>query len=110
LSHLYRQRKIIRLPDSKTNEPRTIHLSDAALEVLDGVPRIGPYIIAGALPGEPYKNLTRAWAIAREYAGLNDVRLHDLRHSSGSWIIPAVGGDRPCFLGNRAGVSTSLAE
>jgi integrase/recombinase XerD len=37
-------------------------------------------------------------------------RIHDLRHSSGSPIIPAVGGDGPCFLGNRAGVSTSLAE
>jgi integrase len=33
------QRKIIRLPDSKTNEPRTIHLSDAALEVLHSIPR-----------------------------------------------------------------------
>jgi integrase len=28
------ERRLIRLPDSKTNEPRTIHLSDAAIEVL----------------------------------------------------------------------------
>jgi integrase len=78
------QRKILRLPDSKTNRPRTVHLSEAALEVLRGLPRIGPHIIAGAKPGEAYKNLTRAWIIAREYAGLNDVRLHDLRHSFAS--------------------------
>jgi len=77
-------RKIIRLPDSKTNEPRTIHLSDAALEVLKTVPRSGPYVIAGAKEGEPYKNLGRAWIIARQYAGLDDVRLHDLRHSYAS--------------------------
>jgi integrase len=77
-------RKIVRLPDSKTNVPRTIHLSDAALEVLRTVPRSGPYVIAGAKEGAPYKNLTRAWTIARRYAGLDDVRLHDLRHSYAS--------------------------
>jgi integrase len=78
------QRKIIRLPDSKNNRPRTIHLSEGALEVLRGLPRTSPYIIAGAKPGEAYKNLTRAWIVAREYAGLRDVRLHDLRHSFAS--------------------------
>jgi integrase len=77
-------RKIIRLPDSKTNEPRTIHLSEAALEVLRTIPRIGRFVIAGAREDEPYKNLGRAWIIARKYAGLEDVRLHDLRHSYAS--------------------------
>jgi integrase len=83
-SHVDWGRKLIRLPDSKTNEPRTIHLSDAALEVLKTLPRIGPYIIAGAKPGESFKNLSRSWIVARAYAGLGDVRLHDLRHSYAS--------------------------
>jgi len=83
-SHVDWDRKLIRLPDSKTNEPRTIHLSEAALEVLRALPRVGPFIIAGAIDGEPYKNLGRAWIVAREYAGLDDVRLHDLRHSYAS--------------------------
>jgi integrase len=78
------ERRFIRLPDSKTNEPRTIHLSDAAIEVLRNVPRIGPYVIAGNKSGEPFKNLSRSWIVAREYAGLKDVRLHDLRHSYAS--------------------------
>jgi integrase len=82
--HVDYERRLIRLPDSKTNEPRTIHLSDAALEVLRAIPHIGPYIIVGAVPGEPCKNLSRAWIIARSYAGLDDVRLHDLRHSYAS--------------------------
>jgi integrase len=82
--HIDWQRKLIRLPDSKTNEPRTIHLSDAAVEVLKTVPRVGPYVIAGAVPEGPYKNLSRAWIVARAYAGLDDVRLHDLRHSYAS--------------------------
>jgi integrase len=83
-SHIDRGRRMIRLPDSKLNTPRTIHLSEAALEVLSGVPRIGKYVIAGAQKDEPYKNLGRAWIKARAYAGLDDVRLHDLRHSYAS--------------------------
>lgn len=83
-SHINWQRRLIRLPDSKTNEPRTIHLSEPALEVLRGLPRIGPFVIAGAKPGEAYQNLRRAWIFAREHVGLQDVRLHDLRHSFAS--------------------------
>lgn len=83
-SHIDFQRRIIRLPDSKTNEPRTIELSEAAIAVIKTLPRIEPFVIAGAVKGEPYKNLTRAWGLAREYANLQDVRLHDLRHSYAS--------------------------
>jgi integrase len=82
--HVDWQRRLIRLPDSKTNEPRTIHLSEAALEVLKTVPRSGRFVIAGAKPNEPYKNLGRAWIDVRASAGLRDVRLHDLRHSYAS--------------------------
>jgi integrase len=84
------QRKHIRLPDSKGNVPRTIHLSAAAIEVLKELPRVGMFIVAGRAPGrglapeEAHRNLGRAWIIARAYAGLQDVRLHDLRHSFAS--------------------------
>ncbi len=83
-SHVDWKRKQIRLPDSKTNEPRTIHLSDAAVEVLKSLPRVGKFIIAGRYKDEPHQNLTRAWIIARGFGGLQDVRLHDLRHSYAS--------------------------
>src|SRR5262249_51156544 len=83
-AHIDWQRRLIRLPDSKTNEPRTIHLSEPALEVLRGLPRISKYIIAGRTPNEAYQNLRRAWIFAREHVGLQDVRLHDLRHSFAS--------------------------
>lgn len=83
-SHVDWQRKQIRLPDSKGNEPRTIHLSEAALEVLRSLPRVGAYIVAGRYKDEPHQNLSRAWIIARAYGGLEDVRLHDLRHSFAS--------------------------
>jgi integrase len=82
--HVDWERRLIRLPDSKTNEPRTIHLSDAVLEVLRTTPHVGPFIVAGTKRGEAYKSLTHAWGRARKYGGLNDVRLHDLRHSYAS--------------------------
>ena len=87
--HVHLDLKLIRIPDS-ADEPgrktgaRTIHLNDAAIEVIKTIPRVGKFVIAGALPDEPYKNLGRAWSVAREYAGLQDVRLHDLRHSYAS--------------------------
>ena len=73
----------VRLLDSKTG-PRTIHLNTAALDVLRALPRAGRFIIAGGKPGQSYKTLSRAWIIARKYGGLDDVRLHDLRHSYAS--------------------------
>ena len=83
--HIDWQRRFVRLPDSKTNEPRTIHLSDAAVEVLKTLPRVGKFVIAGAKPDEAYKNLSRAWIKTRDRTpGLEDVRLHDLRHSYAS--------------------------
>ncbi|WP_319798813.1 tyrosine-type recombinase/integrase [Nitrobacter sp.] len=82
--HVDWQRKQIRLPDSKTNEPRTIHLSPAALEVLKELPHAGSFIIAGRYKDEPHQNLTRSWIVARDFGGLHDVRLHDLRHSYAS--------------------------
>jgi integrase len=83
-SHVDWQRKQIRLPDSKGNEPRTIHLSPAAVEILKSVPRVGTFIIAGRYKDEPHQNLSRAWIIARKFGDLQDVRLHDLRHSYAS--------------------------
>jgi integrase len=82
--HVDWERRLIRLPDSKNNEPRTIHLSDAAVEVLRTTPHVSEFIIAGARRNTAYQNLGRAWIKARKYAGLNDVRLHDLRHSYAS--------------------------
>jgi integrase len=86
-THVDLKRKIIRLPDSKTNEARTIHLSDAAIEILKSLDRVGKYVIAGRYKDEPHQNISRAWIIARAYGGLEDVRLHDLRHSFASLAI-----------------------
>jgi integrase len=82
--HIDWDRRLVRLPDSKNNEPRTIHLSASAVDVLRKLPLVSPFVIAGMKRDAPYRNLTLAWGRARKFAGLDDVRLHDLRHSYAS--------------------------
>ncbi len=74
-----------RLPASKTGA-KTLHLPPPALAVLAELPRLdgNPYVIAGAKPGAALVNLEKPWRAIRRPAGLDDVRLHDLRHAFAS--------------------------
>ncbi len=74
-----------RLPDSKTGA-KTLHLPPPALAVLAELPRIegNPYVIVGAKAGAALVNLEKPWRAIRKDAGLEDVRLHDLRHAFAS--------------------------
>jgi integrase len=79
------ERGIIFLPDSKTGK-KPLYLSAAAMAVLASIPRIAgnPHIIAGAKDGAPRSDLQRPWRAVRRVAGLEGLRLHDLRHSFAS--------------------------
>jgi integrase len=79
------ERGMIRLSDSKTG-PKPIYLSSVALAVLNSLPRVegNPHIIAGEKEGSPRADLKGPWAAVTEAAGLEGVRLHDLRHSFAS--------------------------
>ncbi len=74
-----------RLPGSKTGA-KTLHLPPPALEVLALLPRIegNPHVIVGAKAGAALVNLEKPWRAIRKAAGLDDVRLHDLRHAFAS--------------------------
>ena len=75
----------LRLRDSKTG-PRAVPLSPAAVKVLAGLPRAAgnPWVIAGRRPGARLSDFNSHWYRVRSRAGLEDVRLHDLRHSFAS--------------------------
>ena len=75
----------LRLRDSKTGA-RWIPLTPAALEVLDGIEPVpgNPWVFAGKKPGSHVSQLSGYWHRLRGKAGLEDVRLHDLRHSYAS--------------------------
>jgi integrase len=78
-------RGLVFLADSKTGA-KPLYLSAAAQSVLAGIPRVdgNPYIITGANDGAPRADLKKPWAAVRRSAGLEGVRIHDLRHSFAS--------------------------
>jgi integrase len=86
-------RGLLLLPDSKTGK-KTIYLSAASLAVLKGLKRVNgnPYIVPGSTPRKSPKrstseegthrvDLKKPWAAVVLAACLENVRLHDLRHS-----------------------------
>ena len=75
----------LRLPDSKTGA-KVVYLGAPAVTVLRGIAREAgnPWVIAGRRPGTRLASLHFPWGRIRKRAGLDDVRLHDLRHSFAS--------------------------
>lgn len=80
------ERGVLFLADSKTGR-KPIYLSAAAQAVLALLPRIegNPHIIAGSREGAPRADLNKPWRAVKSSAGLEGVRLHDLRHSFASF-------------------------
>jgi len=85
----------LRLPDTKTGA-RVISLPPMAVKLLAGLPRDpdSPWVIPGRLPGTHLRDLADAWKVIRTRAGLDDVRIHDLRHSFASRAL-ALGESLP---------------
>lgn len=75
----------IDLPDAKTGG-RVVPLGPEARAVLAALPREedNPWVIRGRLPGSHITDLQRPWRRIRARAELEDVRIHDLRHSYAS--------------------------
>ena len=75
----------IELPDAKTGG-RVVPLGPEARAVLADLPREedNPWVITGRLPGSHLTDLQKPWRRIRARAGLEDVRIHDLRHSYAS--------------------------
>jgi len=84
-SYVDAERGILFLPTSKTGR-KPVYLSAAALQVLADMPRVdgSEYIIAGSKTNRPRTDLKRPWAAVKRAAGLEGLRLHDLRHSFAS--------------------------
>ena len=75
----------LRLPDTKTGG-RAVPLAPSAVRLLTSLPRDedNPWVIAGRKPGSYLTDLQHPWRRIRGRAGLDDVRIHDLRHSFAS--------------------------
>lgn len=78
----------VEFPDSKTGYKR-LPFNAAAMEVLNQTPRQAgnPYVICGEKSGAHIVNLQKSWRRIREKAGLDDLRIHDLRHTFASQAV-----------------------
>jgi integrase len=86
--HVDMEGKCLHIPDSKTGA-KTIYLPPTGLEVLDSLEqhKDNPYVIVGAKHGSHLVNLRKPWGRIRGRAKLDDVRIHDLRHSFASMAV-----------------------
>ncbi|MCP5382045.1 MAG: tyrosine-type recombinase/integrase [Kordiimonadaceae bacterium] len=75
----------LRLKDSKTGQ-KIVPLGKPALQLLDQIVPIdgNPHVFPSYTNDGFFVGLPRVWLRIRKIAGLNDVRLHDLRHSFAS--------------------------
>lgn len=91
----------LRLPDSKTGE-RVVALSPAAMDILRALPRASIYILPG-LTGGPMKGQRKMWLRVLDIAGVGHTRIHDLRHTVGSYAHRAGATQREVadLLGHR---------
>ena len=94
------ERKRLQLPPERTksggsNGDRFINLMPAALEILkrrcDANEKLGQdasiYVFPSDRTGEPIVNLTKPFKAVLELAGIDELRIHDLRHSFASFAI-----------------------
>lgn len=81
--------KTLLVPKSKSGRARVIALNQSAIALLTAMPRIpgNPYIFPSPVNGRPSASLFFPWDRIRKRAGLDDVRLHDLRHSFASFLV-----------------------
>ncbi len=104
-------RKVLRLPMTKAGRSHEVPLSAPALALLEKIPRVdeNPYILVGKRKGAHLVNISKPWGRVRRAAGVEDVRLHDLRRTVGSWLVQA--GNSLSLIGkvlNHSNLSTTL--
>jgi len=104
-------RGLLRLRDSKTG-PKVIVLNAPARAVLAGLPRDGRFVVGGSvavvdgkLIEKPRADLKRPWALVTKAAGLDGLRIHDLRHSFAS--VGAGDGHGLTIVGKLLGHATT---
>lgn len=75
--------------NAKSKHGRTVPLNDSAMYVLAEVGKQKKFEVIFANPqtGKPFTTITRVWYRLRKAAGINQMRIHSLRHQFASLIV-----------------------
>ncbi|WP_279387966.1 tyrosine-type recombinase/integrase [Thiobaca trueperi] len=79
------------LPDTKSSKSRHVVLNPAALALLREQPRLegNPYVFPGRVAGQALNNPIKGFQRILTAAGIENLRIHDLRHSFASLAVNA---------------------
>ncbi|WP_420408447.1 tyrosine-type recombinase/integrase [Hoeflea sp.] len=96
----------LRLADSKTGQ-KAIPLNAGAFEILGSIQRLdgSPFVFPAHRSDGHYEGTPKVWRNIRVMAGIEDVRIHDLRHSFASFAVS--GGASLPIIGALLGHSDS---
>jgi len=89
--HVDLERGLLTVPLSKSGKPRHISLSREAAAVIRSLPRTPgvPWLFPGRAPDKPLSDIYLFWNGLRRRIGLDDVRVHDLRHTFAGFLVTA---------------------
>jgi integrase len=96
------ERGRVTLDETKTAKSHRA-IGAPAIALIAALPRVAgsAFVFPGNVEGQPLREIKRVWMAARHAANLDDVRLHDLRHTVASF---AVGSGHSLYLtGKRLG-------
>ncbi len=104
------ENKTWRLEETKNGEPQTIHLSDQAIDILNR--RLEMRYSDWVFPSSTSKSghieePKKIWKRVLQRAGIEDLRIHDLRRTLGSW--QAATGANSYIIGKSLGHKTQQA-
>lgn len=102
------QHKVWRIPQTKNDEPVVVPLIEEAIEILNNRKGNGsPYVLPGTSECGHLIDPKKGWKRILEKAGIENLRLHDLRRTLGSW--QAIMGSSTLVIGKSLGHKSQKA-
>jgi integrase len=103
--------RTLRLAETKAGRPHLLPLPESAIALLETLPSQGKsdWVFPSSRTAGHIVEPAKAWQRIRNHAGVQDVRIHDLRHTLASWLV-AQGSGLPLIGRTLNHKSTSTTE